>query len=125
MILIELNPVSLEYLHKTIDAFNMKDHVLDIIQADASNYQIEAGRYPDIILSETMKPALNKEPIVNIFANLAVQCPGAIMIPEMVRVEAALISNPSNLGYKILPLQTLMELSYTTAINMNKEEEKI
>ncbi|MBK7432957.1 MAG: hypothetical protein IPI66_03015 [Chitinophagaceae bacterium] len=122
MVLIDLNPESLAYLRKTIDLFDMGDHVLEIIQADASTYQVETGRHPDIILSETMMPGLYREPIVNIFANLAAQCPRAIMIPELVRVEAALISNLSASGYEVLPLKTLMELSAATAAEMNKPE---
>ena len=122
MVLLDLNPVSLAYLRKTIDAFNMGDYVLDIIQADASTYQVETGRHPDIILTETMMPGLYREPIVNIFANLAAQCPHSIMIPELVRVEAALISNLSASGYEVLPLQTLMELSAAYAVNMHKHE---
>lgn len=122
MILLDINPVSLDYLRKTIDAFNMQDHVLDIIQADASTYQIEAGQDIDIIVSETMMPGLHREPMVNIFANLAAQCPAAIFIPELVRVDAALISNFTTGEYKVLSLQTLMELSAATAANMNDPE---
>lgn len=122
MVLLELNPVSIEYLHKTIDIFNMGDHVLDIIHADASTYHIENGRHPDIILTETMMPGLYREPIVNIFANLAAQCPRAIMIPELVKVEAALIGNLSASGHEVLPLKTLMELTSATAGNMNNHE---
>lgn len=122
MVLLELNPVSIEYLHKIIGIFKMEDHVLDVIQADASTYHIETGRHPDIILTETMMPGLYREPIVNIFANLAAQCPHAIMIPELVKVEAALISNRSLSGYEILPLKTLMELSSASAANMNDYE---
>lgn len=122
MVLLELNPVSIEYLHKTIGIFNMGDHVLDVIQADASTYHIETGRQPDIILTETMMPGLYREPIVNIFANLAAQCPHAIMIPELVKVEAALISNRSPTGYTILPLKTLIEISSATAATMNNHE---
>ncbi|MEI7472945.1 MAG: hypothetical protein WCJ85_11855 [Chitinophagaceae bacterium] len=124
MVLLDLNELSIDYLKKTIAAFHMEEYVLDIIHADASSYQMEAALKPDIIVTETMMQGLHKEPMVNIYINLAAQCPAAIMIPELVKVEAALISTPNADGYKLLPLKILMELSSANAANMKNHASK-
>lgn len=113
--LLDLNGTSLGILRKTIQAFGMQAYVHSIIHADATQYKVPDDFIPDIIISETMLQALAREPIVNIFAHLAPQCPAAIMIPGQVTVTAALSTSPNGSEFRYQPLATLMELSAETA----------
>ncbi len=123
LILLEINPVSMEYLDKTIRVFNMGPYILDKVLADAATYRIPDAQQPDIVLSETMNYALYKEPQVSIFANLSGQRPGALLIPEMITVEAALIErDDTGTTSKMVPLKVLLELNAATAQLISKEE---
>lgn len=118
--LLDLNDTSLSILRKTIQAFGMQAYVHSIIHADATQYKVPDDFIPDIIISETMLQALAREPIVNIFAHLAPQCPAAIMIPGQVTVTAALSNSPNGSELRFQPLATLMELSAETARHFNQ-----
>ena len=116
IILLEINPGSIAYLQKAISHFRMGPYIIDLLHADASTFFISPKHQPDILVSETMKPALEKEPQVSITANLISQCnKSPVLIPECIRVEAALIGNIAKPGFTILPLKLLMELTAETA----------
>ncbi|NOT50030.1 MAG: hypothetical protein HOP10_01985 [Chitinophagaceae bacterium] len=120
MVLLEINPVSIAYLQKTIQQFGLEKHIIGIEQADAVHYTIPANYQPDILLSETMKPALQKEPQVSIVANLLPQCkPDTMLIPSTIIVEACLVGNLASDPLAIMPLQTLLELDKNTAMQIN------
>jgi len=91
-ILLEINTDSIEQLKKVIDKLNIQDYVIAIIQADASTYKFADGIKADILVSETMKPALDKEPQISIISNLIEQCKtDVILIPELIKIELAYI----------------------------------
>lgn len=122
LVLMDINPHALSYLSMTIDTFEIRDYVKEIIPADASVVEIKNSWQPDIIVSETMMPGLRKEPIVNIYANLAVQLPEATLIPEQVKIIAAVLSSTNNSNYTYLPFETLLDLSAENARLFNDNE---
>lgn len=119
LVLLEINPLSIGYLNKTIQQFGMEPFVMSVIETDAASFIIPDKYQPDIIVSETMMPTLRTEPMVAIIANLVSQCTrNLILIPESVLVEVALITNIIKPGYKIFPLKQLLELNAQTAVSI-------
>jgi predicted RNA methylase len=122
MVLLEINPFSIDYLKKTIQQFQLDEYIIAVEQSDAVQYKIADQYQPDILLSETMKPALQKEPQVNIVHNLLKQCkPGTMLIPESIRVDACLIGNMAAEPMMMEKLQTLLDLNASTAKHIDNE----
>jgi hypothetical protein len=122
MALLEINPSSIHYLQKTIQQFGLEKYILGIEEADAVHFSIPGKYQPDILLSETMQPALQKEPQVSIVANLLPQCKNKpILIPESIQVEACLIGNLATDPPALLPLQILLNLDSSSAREIKKE----
>jgi predicted RNA methylase len=126
LILLEINPVSFGFLQKTIQKFEMKDYLVEAVLTDAVTWNIPANLQPDIIVSETMMPGLNKEPQVSIVANLLSQSNrNPILIPESIKVDACLLGNMNSDPDPILYLETLIELNAVTAIQIKKDPENV
>jgi hypothetical protein len=126
MVLLEINPVSFHYLQKTIQQFGMEDYLVDIVQADAVTYSIPGNQQPDIIVSETMKPGLEKEPQVSIVANLLSQCnQNPVLIPEMIKVDVCLVGNLINYPDSIITLKTLLKLDAETAVRIKNNPKDV
>lgn len=124
MFLIEINPQSIAYLRATVKQLDIEKYVTDIIEADASDYQLPSGYAPDIIVSETMLQALRTEPQVMICANLINQCSKKVLlIPQMIQVSAALINIDADNEQEIKTIKTLLEYDAQTAL-MIKENKK-
>jgi hypothetical protein len=119
LVMMDINPISIFYLQKIIQHQNLQPYIIDVVQADALTYIIPEKHQPDIIVSETMKPGLQKEPQVSIVANLMPQCrPNTILIPELIKVEVSTDGSINkNLG-SLTSLQTLFELNAETAIRI-------
>lgn len=90
---LEVNPESIGYLAKIIAAFQAEEYVQEIIRCDATMYQVDP-KYPiQMVISETMQNALQKEPQVAITLNLAPQLAlDGILIPQNIRIDAALLN---------------------------------
>jgi hypothetical protein len=87
-LLIEVNEISINYLKNLIKNIAIDDYVKDIKKADATEHVLPISI--DILLSETMKPGLDKEPQVSIIANLINQCTTLpILIPQNIEVSLA------------------------------------
>ncbi|MFZ4875352.1 hypothetical protein ACL9RI_09720 [Janthinobacterium sp. Mn2066] len=84
--IIEIHQEALVAARALIATLGFTGHVSDFICADAAAYRIPAGAAPDVIVSETMNTALGKEPQVAIMRTLAVQAPGAALVPAAVTV---------------------------------------
>ena len=126
MVLLEINPVSFHYLQKTIEQFGMEDHIVDLVQADAVTYSIPATRQPDIIVSETMKPGLEKEPQVSVVANLLSQCDqNTVLIPELIKEDIALAGNMTDAPDPVVSLKTLLELDAGTAVQIKTNPKEV
>jgi predicted RNA methylase len=84
--LLEINPFTFEILQKVISALSLEDYDIQLLNEDATKYQM-ADDIPDIIISETMQNALAKEQQVPIFLNLMHQAKSdSIFIPEKVEI---------------------------------------
>ncbi|HEX3044897.1 MAG TPA: phytanoyl-CoA dioxygenase [Bacillota bacterium] len=90
---LEVNPESIGYLGKIIAAFQAEEYVQEVIQCDAATYRVNPKDPIQMVITETMQNALQKEPQVAITLNLASQmAPGGILIPQNIRIDAALLS---------------------------------
>jgi hypothetical protein len=123
MLLLDINPVSIGYLNKIISYLKLEAYVLQVVEADAVTYSIPAQLQPGIILSETMMPALKTEPQVSIVANLVGQCPLAILIPEMIEINAVLYNSKHDDSIQFIHLKTLFECSKDTALKMAAQQQ--
>jgi hypothetical protein len=126
VILMDINPLSIEYLHKIIQHLDIHPYIIDVVQADALSYNIPQKHLPDILVSETMKPGLQKEPQVRIVANLLSQCDsGTFLIPELVKVDVCLAGNLAKDPEAIILLQTLFEFNSQTAKQIKDDPENV
>lgn len=87
---LEINTETITHLKVVIEALGAENYVENIIQCDASEYQLKDTNF-DIFLTETMQNSLRKEPQVPIAINFMKQLPAnTIMIPETIVVKATL-----------------------------------
>jgi len=126
MVLMEINPVSIQYLQKIIQQFGMEDYLIDLVQADAVTWSIPSDQQPDIIVSETMNNALQKEPQVSIVANLLSQCNRSpLLVPELIKVDVCLMGNTIDHPEDIIHLKTLLELNAEIAVRIKNDPLKV
>jgi predicted RNA methylase len=84
--LLEINPGSIDILRTVIDSLDLQAYVKDIIQCDASVWDVSSTGV-DIVISETMNKALSSEPQVAIMLNLASQLHReTVFLPEEIKV---------------------------------------
>ena len=89
--LLDINDISLTAVKKLYEAAGLTDYVADYICADATTYKTPVPMH--LMISETMKEALVKEPQVAIMLNLVPQLPeGGLFIPQAITVSAKLLS---------------------------------
>jgi hypothetical protein len=88
---LDLHLVSIESAKSVVSRLGLDRSVEAYVLADACEYTIPDDAIPDIILSETMSTALEKEPQVAIMRHLVGQAPDAVIVPEAVRVNAFLV----------------------------------
>lgn len=89
--LVEINPKTLGFLRKVIDALSLHDYIEEIREEDAT--KIHFSEKYHIILSETLQNALVKEPQVSIMLHLhQYLLPDGLMVPESIKVEAYLFN---------------------------------
>ncbi|MFT6337599.1 MAG: putative RNA methylase [Halioglobus sp.] len=83
--LLEVNPLSYNVLSNIINKIGLEEYNIELVMDDATKYQMDAD--VDIIISETMQNALEKEQQVPIFYNLMSQAKrDIIFIPEKIEI---------------------------------------
>jgi len=97
--LLDIHEPSSESARLVIEALGFEAFVSEYVVSDACDYAIPANRIPDIILSETMNAALEKEPQVSIARHLMAQAPGALLLPEAVTIYALLVNPAKEYGF--------------------------
>lgn len=94
---LEINPYNMKPLERIIHGFEAEKYVTEIIQEDATRFRAKPGRPFQMIITETMQNALQKEPQVSITMNLVPQMEhDGILIPENIAIEAVLLSPKRN-----------------------------
>lgn len=84
---LEINPISFDWLKSLINSAGLASYPINMLLTDASTYTIDKNCIPDIIISETMQNALDKEQQVPIFLHLMHQAkPDTIFIPEKISI---------------------------------------
>jgi predicted RNA methylase len=73
------------------NALGPSSHLDGAVCGDATNYEISAGRKPDVIVSETMAVCLHNEPQVAITRHLLTQAMEARIVPQSVSVEVCML----------------------------------
>ncbi len=97
---VEINPKSLNILKRVIKGMKLKDYTITYQSEDASNMSVT--NVPDIIISETMQRALDKEQLVSIYFNLMQQSkPDTVFIPE--KIQLTLTTDKSSSSDQLVP----------------------
>ncbi|SEB84213.1 Predicted RNA methylase [Tenacibaculum sp. MAR_2009_124] len=117
VILIEVNKETSLYLKKIISSLGFDNYVQEFIQADASTYKFNKNQQSDIVISETMQRALEKEQQVAVMMNILSQMKkDTIMIPQSIKLHAALITSFDNSQKEKQPYQII-----DTVFDLNKK----
>ena len=90
--LLDIHPVSIESAKRIVDTLGLAGSVAGWETMDAGSYQVDPDAPPDVILMEIMRACLKAEPQVAMTRHLLPQAPNAILIPEEVRVDLALVN---------------------------------
>lgn len=111
---LDIHENSLDNLKALLETLNLTEFVKEYVCEDASNYKLASKAH--IILSETMRSALEDEPQVNITLNLLPQVyEGGLFLPQ--KIELALEKGVGESLCTILDLDTTKELSSDNIIN--------
>lgn len=111
LVLMDINPISISYLRKLISKLGLEPYIRSIETTDAATYIIPDDQQPDILVTETMKAGLLKEPQFSICENLLPQCVrDPVLIPEMIKVELCLSGSIMNQVDEKQSLATLIML---------------
>jgi hypothetical protein len=130
---LEINKQSFSALQNIVNHFGMEDYVRRIENVDAITWKFPPNESPDIFLTETMQPALAKEPQVSIAMNIVPQLhKEAFIIPREITLTACL-TNPverwkekmegSNPAASTLALKEIFTLTRTTILTFEKQDE--
>lgn len=112
MVLVDINPISTGYVRQIVEDLALQPYVKAIETTDATQYRIPEALQPDILLSETMKAGLLKEPQFSICSHLLPQCTkNPILIPELITVDLCISRNKDKELVEKKSLATLIRLS--------------
>lgn len=89
--LLDLHPEAIRSVESVVRHFGLERQVERTAATDALDYTIDPEEPPDVILVEIMQACLEAEPQVAITRHLLVQAPGAVLLPEEVRIELKLV----------------------------------
>lgn len=94
---LEINPYNIKPLERIIHGFEAGNYVTEIISEDAAQFQAKPDQPFQMIITETMQNALQKEPQVAITMNLVPQMEhDGILVPENIAIDAVLLSPKRN-----------------------------
>ena len=96
--ILDIHPESMESAKAVIRRLGLENCVESFVVADACEYTIPRMACPDIILSETMSTALEKEPQVAIMRHLLSQSPDAAIVPASVQVKLFLVDTSQEIN---------------------------
>lgn len=93
--LLDIHPASIASARSIVDTLGLAEYVADCAAMDAAAYRVCPEQPPDILLLELMQACLESEPQVAITRHLVAQAPGALLVPEEVRVDLVLVDTAS------------------------------
>ena len=114
--LLEINDISFRAVESVFEQLGFQNFVRELSQENAVTFQIQHS--PDIIISETMLRALDKEPQIAIMMNLLAQAkPDVIMIPQNIRLNLGVSRfNNETLSPEYQNLSKLLETDATSLL---------
>lgn len=80
--IVDVHKQSTEKVESLIEKLGFQGMVKEVLTLDAFHLQIAEGQEPDVIITEIMQAALEKEPQVAVSHHLISQAPQAVLIPE-------------------------------------------
>lgn len=108
--LLEMNSESLDCSEAIITQLGLNELIREYLQEDAALFQLQSEC--QLVISETMQAALEREPQVAIFRNLYRQLPkDTVFIPDKISLIPALVTG-LGIDSKILKLEPLLQLNY-------------
>ena len=90
--LLDIHQKSIDSVEGIVGTFGLADHVDEIVVGDAATHKINDTTRPDVIVVEMLRAALEAEPQFDVCANLLSQAPDALLVPERVQLELALVN---------------------------------
>jgi hypothetical protein len=90
--LLDLHSESLDCVRRLVERLGLTDRIEALVQADAANYRIDQHRAPDILVIEMLRAALESEPQVAVTRHLSEQAPSAVLVPQEIRIDVALVN---------------------------------
>jgi hypothetical protein len=120
--LLEINPTSFACLQQLISKLGLQHYVHRFENTDAATWVVPVGEQIDIFVTETMQESLKREPQVGICMHLVPQLPPeAIMIPQEIRLKAALINPGQRIRDRVqsIPNSTALQ-ELATVFTFNK-----
>lgn len=112
MVLMDINPISTGNVQRIVEELSLQPYVKAIETTDATQYSIPELFQPDILLTETMKAGLLKEPQFTICAHLLPQCKkNPILIPELIIVDLCICRNRNKELFEKKSLASLIRLN--------------
>ena len=100
--LLEINPISFQYLQQLINKLNIDKYIKHVELADATSYKIKDPDSIDILLSETMQHALLREQQVPIcYHLLSLLKSSTILIPKCIKLDLCLINPKKQMAHKL------------------------
>ncbi len=90
--LLEVSPVSVGYLKRTIAAFGLSPWIRRIVLGDATDYRADPACPVHIVVGEMLQAGLREEPQVAATRNLAPQlAAGGFLLPQSITVQLGLL----------------------------------
>jgi hypothetical protein len=89
--LVDIHAESIDSVERIIRKLGLEDRIEDLETADANAYLVK--KPIDLILVEMLRSALRSEPQVAVTRHLRAQAAGAVIIPERVQIDLALIDS--------------------------------
>lgn len=112
MVLVDINPISTGYVQQIVEELALQPYVRAIETTDVTQYRMTESFQPDILLTETMKAGLLKEPQFTICSRLLPQCTkNPILIPELITVDLCISRNENKELVEKKSLASLIRLS--------------
>ena len=97
--LLDIHDSSLASARQLIATLGLEKSVAAFERADAAHYEVDKNHEPDVIVVEMLRAALEAEPQVAVTTNLARQATDALIIPERITIDIALVNSAKEFSF--------------------------